>query len=125
MPKRPRTLARGRVWSGTAAKASGLIDDVGGMARAVEIAREKAGIPAGDAHELVSYSQARFINALKLSMNAGEVGRDLRLAAKLVGMPSRWMPALMHLLMRGGVVMLGPFIESYKSRSFATQRRSG
>ena len=45
-------LARGRVWSGVAAKASGLIDDVGGMARAVEIAREKAGIPAGEAHEL-------------------------------------------------------------------------
>jgi protease IV len=105
------TLARGRIWSGTAAKASGLIDEVGGMARAVELAREKAGIPAGDAHQLVSYSQARFINALKLSMNAGEADAISLLAGKLVGMPSRWMPALTHLLWRGGVVMLGPFIE--------------
>jgi protease IV len=104
-------LARGRVWSGTAAKASGLIDDVGGMARAVEIAREKAGIPAGELHELVSYSQARFINALKLSMNAGESEAISSLAGKLIGMPARWMPALTHLLWRGGVVMLGPFIE--------------
>jgi protease-4 len=104
-------LARGRVWSGTAAKASGLIDDVGGMARAVEIAREKAGIPAGELHELVSYSQARFINALKLSMNAGESEAISSLAGKLIGMPTRWMPALTHLLWRGGVVMLGPFIE--------------
>jgi protease-4 len=104
-------LARGRVWSGAAAKSSGLIDDLGGMARAVEIAREKAGIPAGEAHEIVSYSQARFFNALKLSMNAGEPEAMLSLGAKLLGMPSRWMPALTHLLLRGGVVMLGPFID--------------
>ena len=104
-------LARGRVWSGVAAKARGLIDDVGGMARAIEIARDKAGIPAGEAHELVSYSQARFINALRLSMNAGESDAISSIAAKLIGMPARWMPALMHLVLRGGVMMLGPFIE--------------
>ena len=104
-------MARGRVWSGTAAKAGGLIDDIGGMARAIEIAREKAGIPPGEAHELVSYSQARFINALKLSMNAGESETLLPIAAKMIGMPTRWMPALMRLVLRGGVMMLGPFIE--------------
>ncbi len=105
-------MARGRVWSGTAAKAGGLIDDVGGMARAIEIAREKAGIPAGEAHELVSFSQTRFINTLRLSMNAGESQAIIPIAAKLIGMPVRWMPALMHLVLRGGVMMLGPFIES-------------
>jgi len=81
------------------------------MARAVEIAREKAGIPAGEAHEIVSYSEARFINALRLSMNAGESDGVFSIAAKVIGMPSRWMPALTHLLWRGGVMMLGPFIE--------------
>ncbi|HLI78808.1 MAG TPA: signal peptide peptidase SppA [Candidatus Binataceae bacterium] len=103
-------LARGRVWSGTAAKAGGLIDDVGGMARAVEIAREKAGIPAGEPHHLVSYSQARFINTLRLSMNAGDSQAIFALAANLFGMPVRWMPGLMHLVLRGGVMMLGPFM---------------
>jgi protease-4 len=104
-------LARGRVWSGVAAKAGGLIDEIGGMARAVEIARAKAGIPAGEAHEIVSFSQARFISALKLSMNAGEHEVVFSIAAKLLGMPARWMPALTHLLLRGGVMMLGPFVE--------------
>jgi protease-4 len=104
-------LARGRVWSGSAAKAGGLIDDVGGMARAIELAREKAKIPPGAAHELVSYSQTRFINALKLSLTAGEADAISSLAGKLIGMPSQWMPALTHLLVRGGVVMLAPFIE--------------
>jgi protease-4 len=104
-------LARGRVWSGTAAKASGLIDDVGGMARAIEIAREKAGIPAGEAHQLVSYSQAKFINALRSSISMGDADVLNTVASKLLGMPTRWMPALGHLLLRGGVMMLGPFIE--------------
>jgi protease IV len=104
-------LARGRVWSGTAAKANGLIDEVGGMARAIEIAREKAGIPVGAAHELVSYSQARLMNALKLSINAGEADALAALAGTVIGMPARWMPAFTHLLMRGGVVMLSPFVE--------------
>jgi protease IV len=104
-------LARGRVWSGTAAKASGLIDEVGGMARAVEIAREKAGIATGEPHELVSYSQARFMTALRSSIGGGEPAGLAPIAAKLVGMPARWMPALMHLVLRGGVMMLGPFLE--------------
>ena len=104
-------LARGRVWSGTAAKAGGLIDEVGGMARAVELAREKAGIPTGESHQLISYSQARFINTLKMSMNAGDGQGIYEFAARFIGMPVGWMPALMHLVMRGGVMMLGPFIE--------------
>ena len=104
-------LARGRVWSGTAAKASGLIDNVGGMARAIEIAREKAGIPAGEAHQLVSYSQARFISTLRSSLSMGDSDALGAVAAKLLGMPTRWMPALGQLLLRGGVMMLGPFIE--------------
>ena len=44
-------------------------------------------------------------------MNAGESDAILSMAAKLIGMPTQWMPALTHLLLRGGVMMLGPFIE--------------
>ena len=36
--------ARGRVWSGIAAKDQGLVDELGGLMRAVEVAREEAGI---------------------------------------------------------------------------------
>ncbi|MCG3173967.1 MAG: hypothetical protein GMKNLPBB_02184 [Myxococcota bacterium] len=37
-------IARGRVWSGEKAKELGLVDELGGLDRAIEIAREKAGI---------------------------------------------------------------------------------
>lgn len=104
-------LARGRVWSGTAAKAGGLIDDIGGLARAIEIAREKAGIAPSEPHEIISYSEARLLNALKLSLSAGESSPVFSMAGQALAMPSRWMPALMHLVLRGGVMMLGPFID--------------
>jgi protease-4 len=44
-------VAQGRVWTGISGKDVGLIDELGGLARAVEIAREKAEI--GDEYQIV------------------------------------------------------------------------
>jgi protease IV len=40
------SIAQGRVWTGAQAKENGLVDDLGGLDKAVETARELAGIPA-------------------------------------------------------------------------------
>ncbi len=40
------TIAQGRVWTGTQAKANGLIDEFGGIEKAVEIAKQLANLPA-------------------------------------------------------------------------------
>jgi protease-4 len=40
------SIAQGRVWTGAQAKERGLVDDFGGLDKAVEAARELAGIPA-------------------------------------------------------------------------------
>lgn len=40
-------LARGRVWTGRQAKEAGLIDELGGIKEAIEIAKREAGIPDG------------------------------------------------------------------------------
>jgi protease-4 len=39
-------VAEGRVWTGADARARGLVDELGGIDRAVELAREAAGLPA-------------------------------------------------------------------------------
>ena len=39
---------QGRVWSGRDAVGAGLVDALGGVARAVAILKDRAGIPAGD-----------------------------------------------------------------------------
>ena len=44
--ERMHELARGRVWTGADAAANGLVDELGGMADAAEIARRRAGLPA-------------------------------------------------------------------------------
>jgi protease IV len=40
-------VARGRVWTGADAAQNGLVDELGGMAAAADIARRRAGLPAG------------------------------------------------------------------------------
>ena len=47
--------AQGRVWSGKRALEHGLVDELGGLNRAIRIAEAKAGIPAETDVELVEY----------------------------------------------------------------------
>ncbi len=115
-------IARGRVWSGVAAKACGLIDDLGGLGRAVEIAREKAGLKPDEAHELVPYPSPSLISALNVSFARSEISEARSeiffgvseiswmhaLGAELAGVPERWLPAFMRLLSRGGMMLLSP-----------------
>src|SRR6516162_2947664 len=44
--ERMHELARGRVWTGADAAGNALVDELGGMAAAAEIARRRAGLPA-------------------------------------------------------------------------------
>lgn len=39
------TIGQGRVWTGTQAKANGLIDEFGGLERAIDVAKQLAGLP--------------------------------------------------------------------------------
>ena len=58
-------IGKGRVWSGSQGKALGLVDELGGLDRAVEVAKELANIPAGEAVRLVRYPEERsFIQQL-------------------------------------------------------------
>jgi protease IV len=58
-PEEIDAVGRGRVWTGAQAKERGLVDELGGLERAVSVAKEKAGIPADEDVELVSYSGRR------------------------------------------------------------------
>ncbi len=54
-PARVREIARGRVWTGTQAKAIGLVDQLGGMEEAITKARELARIPAEESVRFKRY----------------------------------------------------------------------
>lgn len=50
-------IGQGHVWSGTRAKDLGLIDELGGMSKAIEIAKKEAGIPDDEDVRLVYLPQ--------------------------------------------------------------------
>jgi protease-4 len=52
-------IARGRVWTGAQAKERGLVDEFGGLDRAVEVAKGLAGIPADKGVRRVVYPAPR------------------------------------------------------------------
>jgi len=58
-PEKIDSLAQGRVWTGRQAKDNGLVDELGGLDRALTIAKERAHIPASSNVEVVSYPQPR------------------------------------------------------------------
>ncbi|HKV12071.1 MAG TPA: signal peptide peptidase SppA [Thermoanaerobaculia bacterium] len=50
-------VASGRVWTGAAAKKIGLVDELGGLDRAIELAREAGGIASGQDAAVVFYPE--------------------------------------------------------------------
>ncbi len=109
-PEATEQVARGRLWSGVAAKARGLVDELGGLGRAVALAREKAGLRPEEEHDLVVYPPPSLLSALHLSGAYAEVPWSLGIAARILQLPERWTPALLRLLTRGGMLLLCPFL---------------
>ncbi|KAF8062053.1 sppA [Scenedesmus sp. PABB004] len=67
-----RALAKGRVWSGAQALEAGLVDELGGVARAVEVAKELAGLPEDPAATtLVDWPPKRVPPLVMLLKGAG------------------------------------------------------
>jgi protease IV len=106
------SLARGRVWSGMAACERGLVDELGGLARAVELARERAKIAADEPHEIVIYAPRErwFGLASILSPAAVPLSGGAEFAARVLGVPARWAPAMIQMMVRGGVLLLSPLL---------------
>jgi protease IV len=54
-PEKIDAIAQGRVWTGRQAKQNGLVDELGGLERAIAIAKQRAKIPADSDVEVVVY----------------------------------------------------------------------
>ncbi len=76
--EKAETLAHGRVWSGRQAVENGLVDELGGLDRAVEVAREKAEIAADEAITLVHLpAKKSFVQSLMNSEDKAAAARWL------------------------------------------------
>jgi protease-4 len=52
-------VGKGRVWSGAQAKQLGLVDELGGLDRAIEVAKDLAHIPAGESVRIERYPREK------------------------------------------------------------------
>jgi len=94
-------LSQGRVWLGSQAKANGLVDELGGLDRAIELVKEKAKIPKSERVNLVTYPAKRSVFDI-LFGQAVESTMESRLGGLLKGWQIR-------LWARGGMMRLMPY----------------
>jgi len=102
-------VAQGRVWLGDQAKAKGLVDELGGIDKALEIVKKKAGIPATSRVNLIVYPGKRSLFDL-LFRSSSEAGADAALSK--VGLESAraaWHDDRLRVWMRGGMLRMMPF----------------
>jgi len=99
-------LAQGRVWLGAQAKENGLVDELGGLDRAVELIKQRAKIPAAEKVTLVMYPPRRSLFEVLWSRadDAAQVESQIqsRLGVFLGRLPVRS-------LARGGIQRLMPY----------------
>jgi protease IV len=99
-------LAQGRVWLGSQARQNGLVDEIGGLDRAVALVKERAKIGASDKITLVSYPPRRSLFDLLLNSKSGDSELESQLPLQLQKAVGK-MP--IRLLAHGGIMRLMPF----------------
>ncbi len=110
-PEQIHLLAQGRVWTGAQAKERGLVDELGGLDRAVALAKEGANIPADEDVELVTYPGRRSLYEA-LSEQLGRVSMLGDLKSAIAGSDIASLSALaspLRMFRRGEPLALMPF----------------
>ncbi len=98
-------IAQGRVWLGTQALENGLVDELGGFQRSIELAREAASIDADEDIQVISYPAPRnFIEVLFERNSLIRADPLAKLVRSEFGEMTGW-PALMQ----GGILRLVPY----------------
>jgi protease-4 len=95
-------LAQGRVWLGAQAKMNGLVDEIGGLDRAVEMIKQRTNIPASEQVTLVTYPARRTL--LELLLKNSSDNSELESAIQSVAGHLPW-----RSLAHGGVQRLMPY----------------
>ena len=60
-PEKVDEIAQGRVWTGEQARQLGLVDELGGLSTAINLAKQRAHIPADEEVELVVFPPRRSV----------------------------------------------------------------
>ena len=99
------SIARGRVWAGSQAKALGLVDEHGGLKQAIETAARQAGISD---YGLIAYPKTKDIATQLLETLSGE--NEMKTFAKELGKPYSFFLELKSICQMQGVQARMPYL---------------
>jgi protease IV len=68
--ERVHEIARGRVWTGADAKERGLVDELGGLGLALDLARQRAGLPPSDEPDARVYPRLPLATRLRTAQSS-------------------------------------------------------
>lgn len=104
-------VAEGRVWLGVQAKQNGLVDQLGGIDRAIELIREKAKLSASEKVVLTPYPPRRSLFELLMSRTDESSLAQAKVDAALAQLPGgAWIRAALN----GGTLALMPYFLEVK-----------
>lgn len=102
------SIARGRVWAGSQAKALGLVDEYGGLKQAIETAARQAGISD---YGLITYPKTKDIATQLLETLSGE--NEMKTFAKELGKPYSFFLELKSICQMQGVQARMPYLINF------------
>ena len=102
------SIARGRVWAGSQAKALGLVDEHGGLKQAIETAARQAGISD---YGLIAYPKTKDIAPQLLETLSGE--NEMKTFAKELGKPYSFFLELKSICQMQGVQARMPYLINF------------
>jgi len=108
-PAEIEPIAQGRVWLGDQAKANGLVDELGGIDRAIQMVKQKAGIPSTAKVSLTVYPGKKSLYDY-LFKSATDAQADAMLSrAGLEPLRAAWRDDRLRVWMKGGMLRMMPF----------------
>jgi len=110
--ERANELGQGRVWTGTQAKENGLIDEFGGLERAIQVAKELAQLPADkDVRRVVFPAPRPFLETIFAEEESAELKAQRALMQSLPEDARRTLrfAAMFDRMKRGESMLLMPF----------------
>jgi protease-4 len=104
-------LAQGRVWTGAQAKQNGLVDEIGGIDRAIEMVKQRAKIGATEKVTLVAYPPRRNLLQILMDRDTDLTSIESRIVDSRIETQVRELVGDLPLrvLSRGGILRLMPY----------------
>ena len=103
-------VAQGRAWLGSQAKNNGLVDNIGGLDRAIEMVKKKAGIAPSEKVQLVTYPPRRSILELLFQQSSDPDAQVDAKLARYLGVNAAGIRPWLH----GGMLSMLPFRLEWK-----------